>query len=689
MAVRVLTGIRGYRHDQIVADITAYAWPTPGRVTVAAPNDSYVHNLYTPRLLPLTLGQALPPSLKVVGTEAPDAATIAFDLVVTVGMDAAEAGDDTALIRVMPIVDWALAGEEAGDDAGEIPFTHDNRVWRGLAGGACGAWERATVRDHATAAAHGLTASLRLPAASGWSLASRQWRAQCAGHAQSVPLRSRASTGWALGSAASGQTCLPHESGIPVRAAASVRWQDGIPVLGRACDHWIVLYRDVRPALRDQWQRARQAPPVSRCSGWQRAIRTFLPYCWGWQEGLPVTGWGRDPYTPPELPVVPEPPCFTPPPGRDVPLDLWEPLARFDPRAVPLVMLCEAWGGKALVVIPIMRVYLTMDTASLCLLPLCTPIHVLGMTIATDADSWAWTLSAELPATELAKVRPVDGDPAEVRATINGVAWEFVVEEISRSREFGKATLSIRGRSRTAYLAAPYAQVQTWRPTVGALARQIAQDALPYSYGLDWTLTMDPYDEWLVPAGAWSMQGTPLDAVLDIASAVEAVVQSHRTDERLIVQSRYPVAPWGWAGATPDYAIPLDVIRQEGMEWMGRPRYNRVFVAGESGGVLAQVTRALSAGDLIAPTALHQALTHQYAAHERGLAILANTGRQALVSMETALIPSLGLDVILPGKLVQIGDTEEGNWRGLVRGVEIVAGRPAVTQKIEIERHYL
>ncbi len=622
---------------------------------------------------------------------APDPfAQIAFAEALEFAVDASPAGASATISFSLP-VELAVLANAALPDA-RILFGVDAVVWRGVTSTACTGWKHGINHRHRLASSYQQPTKNRTLTAAPWQRGTRLGRQSCAGHGEATRLRARFCGGWAHGDDVLTAWRLGHEYGVPVHQQRDTGWVEGGDILFAQRDSWIVLYRDARPARRNPWQPARRLPSVSWCHDWQPGVWSIRPYCSGWQEGRDVYGWGKDRYTPPVIPVPPDPweGCYIPPPGGAVPLHLWQSLAAIDPLDVRLNFVCErSWGGNSLVIIPILKVYLTMDTASLCLLPLCTNVHVLSMTISTDADSWAWSFSAELPATELAKVSPVNGDPAEVRATINGVTWEFVVEEISRSREFGKATLSIRGRSRTAYLAAPYAAQQTWNPAVDTLAYQLAQDALPYGYGLDWTLGMDAYNEWLVTAGAWSFAGTPLEAVLDIASAVEAVVQSHKTDEHLIVLSRYPVAPWTWGAATPDYAIPLDVVRQEGMEWTEKPKYNRVFVSGETQGLVAQVTRALSAGDVVAPMAVHKALTHQYAAHERGLSILANTGRQALVSMETALIPSLGLDVILPGKLVQIGDTGEGNWRGLVRGVEITAGRPKVTQKIEVERHYL
>lgn len=58
-----------------------------------------------------------------------------------------------------------------------------------------------------------------------------------------------------------------------------------------------------------------------------------------------------------------------------------------------------------------------------------------------------------------------------------------------------------------------------------------------------WALDCQIVD-WLVPAGAWSRQGTPIDAINDIATAAGGYVQPHATQPALRVLPRYPAASW-------------------------------------------------------------------------------------------------------------------------------------------------
>jgi hypothetical protein len=64
--------------------------------------------------------------------------------------------------------------------------------------------------------------------------------------------------------------------------------------------------------------------------------------------------------------------------------------------------------------------------------------------------------------------------------------------------------------------------------------------------------------------------------------------------------------------------------------------------------------------------------------------VLANTGRQARVSIDLPLNDTTGL--LEPGQLVEISDATP--WRGLVTGITVNAAHGAISQQVEIERHY-
>ena len=112
-----------------------------------------------------------------------------------------------------------------------------------------------------------------------------------------------------------------------------------------------------------------------------------------------------------------------------------------------------------------------------------------------------------------------------------------------------------------------------------------------------------------------------------------------------------------------------------------------MFVAGERFGSVARVIRSGTAGDLLAPMIVDPLITHADAARERGRAVLADTGRQALVTLELPMLPSIGL--LDPGRLIAVGEDGQ-SWRGLVRGTTVSASWSQsliVRQTVEVERH--
>jgi hypothetical protein len=214
-------------------------------------------------------------------------------------------------------------------------------------------------------------------------------------------------------------------------------------------------------------------------------------------------------------------------------------------------------------------------------------------------------------------------------------------------------------------------------------AQQLMGDVLTINgvslgWGIDWGLT-----DWSVPAGAWAFRGSYIGAVNDIATAAGGYVQPHPTDAVLRVLPRYPVAPWDWGGVTPDFEIPDQAAEIEGIEYVDKPGYNRVFVGGVSAGVSGPFTRSGSAGDVIAPQVNHALITDLPAFRQRGLAEISDTGRQEHVTLTMQVLPETG--IIMPGQFIRY--VGEKTVMGLVRSTAISFNRPTLRQVIGVETH--
>lgn len=350
-----------------------------------------------------------------------------------------------------------------------------------------------------------------------------------------------------------------------------------------------------------------------------------------------------------------------------------------------LLFVCERHGTPTQpIVVPVREVYMVTNNVTLVRLVDGVPVPVLSASLSVDVDSWAWGFSASLPGAALELVEPDMYGPVELLVGVNGTIFHVLAEQVSRDRSFGQASIRISGRGRNAVLDSPYAPVQTFTNTSLLTSQQLMDEVLkvngvPMGWSVDWGL-----EDWNVPAGVFSHQGSHMTALLAIAQAGGGYLVPHAEAKSFKVQPRYPVAPWEWGGVTPDFVLPSAVVTRESMAWTEKPAYNRVYVSGQAQGVLGRVTRAGTAGDIVAPMIVDQLITTAAAARQRGLPVLADTGRQVEVGLRLPVLAETG--IILPGAFVQYQDGAEVRL-GLVRSVGVDAGFPEVWQTLGVETH--
>lgn len=356
-----------------------------------------------------------------------------------------------------------------------------------------------------------------------------------------------------------------------------------------------------------------------------------------------------------------------------------------------LVFVCERRAppdpqpGETIVV-PIKEAYLTINSAVLVRLDNGHVIPTTAMSMSLDVDSWTWGFSASVPGSALSDVHPnSNGDPVVVQATINGTAFRFILERVSRDRTFNTSQLRVSGRGVGAELDAPYAVQMAFGNTQARTTRQLLDDILTHNgVSIGWDVGLWQPTDWLVPAGVFSHSGTYASALNAVVGAAGAYLQPHNTARTLDVRLRYPTPSWQWASVTPQFELPAAVTTQEGFEWVDKPAYNRVFVTGQEHGVNGQYTRAGTAGDLVAPEVVDPLITHADAARQRGRAVLSDTGRIATVTLRLPVLAETG--IIKPGSFVRY--TEGGNTHmGLTRGVSVAVGMPATYQTLTLETH--
>lgn len=336
------------------------------------------------------------------------------------------------------------------------------------------------------------------------------------------------------------------------------------------------------------------------------------------------------------------------------------------------------------VTVAVRKVYFVINDVSLRRASNGVEVPVNSLSLSLDASSWAWGFDAVLPHSAQSLIEPNESGVVELLANVNGTTFEVLAENISRERSFGQTSIRLTGRGKNAVLAAPYAPVMTFTNTQARTARQLMDDVLTINgasmgWNLDWGLT-----DWNVPAGVFSHQGTWIEALSVIAGAAGGYLLPHPRDQTIRVRHRYPVAPWEWATVTPNFVLPVDAVEKESLRWLEKPSYNRVFISGQEAGVLAQVTRSGTAGDLLAPMVVDALITEAAVARQRGLAILSDTGRQIEVSLNLPVLLDTG--IIEPGAFVQYRDAGVDRI-GLVRSTQVQAGFPEVWQTLGVQTY--
>lgn len=557
---------------------------------------------------------------------------------------------------------------------GQVQMVWDANVSRGARVGLESAWQEAAYVAIAVASSWQEAAQVRQAAIARWQNAAPAHYVLGTHWQEALRLRSASQSAWqsAFGTRAGLES--QWQEAVRVRATARAHWQEARPLRAGLDTHWQEALR-LRAAVQPHWQQAILVRTAIR-GRFTDGMPVRVPLRSHWQEAM-RPGPGRTVVVPPV-----KPPCYVP----AVPVTL----VFFDPAdsALParLVFRCGARPGPEpgdTIVIPIQRTYIVLNSIGLRRVSDGAVISAMSFSMALDVDSWTWSWQATIPGRELGLIASDADEPVQVLAVINNVPYVLLAERWQRERRFASDQINVSGRGLSALLDAPYAPVLNHGSQGGFTAQQLMQNVLtangvPLDWALDWGLT-----DWLIPADAWSLQGSYMAALTDIATAAGGYIQPHNTLQRLHVLPRYPKQPWLWSTLTPDYQLPSDAVEVEGTEWVRNPAYNRVYVSGEGAGVLGEVVRAGTPGDFDAPMVTHPLITDLEAARQRGIAELSAAGSSQMVSLSMQIAPQTG--VIKPGKLIRYVD-RNGSRLGITRSTSVSwDGNAKLRQQIALE----
>lgn len=478
----------------------------------------------------------------------------------------------------------------------------------------------------------------------------------------------------------------------PTHSASVLPWQEAGALI-KSLGIRFGLAKATHTQDKVPWQQAKAAAASIQAPMNQAGKPVELGIVLPWQQALTLSSYGGRRFLAPPAPL----PSVIQPVIQDLRFCALYPEGGNPALGLTLVFgfnLCGAITPDSLLYILPSRVYMSAHTVAAYLEPSGTPVPIFDLSLSADMDSTVWTFSASAPASYFEALMPISRVPQKLRLVVNGLEWILLVENLQEKTVFGQRRASIGGRSVTSLVGDPYALITDRLSLSANTAQQHALDALQFSgISLDWNIT-----DWLVPTGAWSHTGTPLEAVQALAQGVGGFINSHRTLAELIVRHPYPTlpggipgGPWNWEGAAgtvaADVELAPDSIRERSVERMDGPDLDGVYVSGTvTGGIEAHVKRLGTLGAKLAPMSSNPLITATAAASQLGYSILGLSGSKHKVSLVLPVL--VGVDqpgVLEVGQLVQVNDLVP--WRGRVRGVQVSFSPPTLTQTVTLERH--
>jgi len=300
---------------------------------------------------------------------------------------------------------------------------------------------------------------------------------------------------------------------------------------------------------------------------------------------------------------------------------------------------------------------------------------------STDRSRWCWSYSLTVPASEIPKLEPINGQPVILRVMVNGTEHHMLLENRSRSRRFAETTYTLNGRSQSALLDAPYAPTRSFTQENERTARQLCQaelDRVNSSTTLQWELI----DElsWIVPAGSLSYSNmTPIAVIKMIAESAGGFVYSEKGSNTITIKPKYKKTFWDSITVEEyDRLIPESLVTEQSTDYEPYPDYNGITLTNDRSGLSGQIKRTGTAGDTLLETANSPLFTVE-SMGSFGKAALAKSG---LVETHNLVMP-IGPDVseCASGDLVAFN----AEWWGIIDVVNVSFNHAVINQSIKVE----
>ncbi|WP_180069311.1 hypothetical protein [Acinetobacter sp. YH12112] len=300
----------------------------------------------------------------------------------------------------------------------------------------------------------------------------------------------------------------------------------------------------------------------------------------------------------------------------------------------------------------------------------------------TDRSSWSWSYSLTVPHTEISKLEPINGQPVILKILVNGHEHHMLLENRTRSRNFGNITYTLTGRSQTALLDAPYAPLRSFLQENERTSVQLAQAELDRVFSntvLNWQLIDDL--GWIVANNSLSYSKlAPIAAIKLIAESGGGFIYSEKGSNTLSIKPLYKKTFWD-TFTVDDYdrLVPDSLVTSQSTDYELYPDYNGITLTNDRTGKQAQVKRTGTAADVLLPPE-NNPLFDVVSMGAFGKSKLAKAG---MVETHTLTMPiSAEVGECAPGEVFAFN----AEWWGIVESVSVSFSHAKVNQTVKVER---
>jgi len=309
-------------------------------------------------------------------------------------------------------------------------------------------------------------------------------------------------------------------------------------------------------------------------------------------------------------------------------------------------------------------------------------IQALDGNYSTDRNSWCWSYSLTVPASEISKLSSIGGKPVILKIEVNGSEHHMLLESRTRSRKFAQDTFNLIGRSQSALLDAPYAPTRSFLQENERTARQLCQaelDRVNSPIQLNWQLI----DElsWILPVSSLSYSNlTPIAVIKMIAESAGGFVYSEKSGQVLTVKPKYKKTFWDSIAVNDfDRLIPLSITMSQTIDDALFPDYNGITLTNDRNGTTGQVKRTGTSADVLQETVNNPLFTFE-SMGGYGKAALAKAGMVETHTLQLPVANQIG--ECLPGELTGF----DAGWQGITDAVSVSFTHAAVNQTVKVER---